>query len=114
MGDGLHETVSMFDAHRVDWSSEVHRNNPAARKVLSLKQNDMVAYNHPDTGLTYGRVVKFSQSGQVTLAGNREGGALKARDADKEDPFRYFYKSAGAMKAIGLRQIRVDELGRVF
>jgi CRISPR-associated endonuclease Csn1 len=113
-GKWVHEVVSMFDAHRLDWQSAVRDGNPAARKVLSLHQNDLVAYEHPRDGHTIGRVVKFSASGQLTLAGNREGGALKARDADPEDPFKYFYKSGSAMKEIKLRQVRVDETGRVF
>jgi CRISPR-associated endonuclease Csn1 len=71
-----------------------------------------MAVQRPDAG--DGRVVKFSGSGQMALAGNREGGALKARDADPEDSFKYFYKSGSAMKDVKLRQIRVDETGRVF
>ena len=104
----------MFDAHDRSWTSAVHIHHPAARRVLSLKQNDMVAYDHPQDGPTIGRVVKFSQSGQMTFAPHKEAGALKARDADPEDRFRYFYKSGSAMKDIGLRQVRVDEIGRVF
>lgn len=113
-GKWMHEVVSMFDAHDRSWTSAVHIHHPAARRVLSLKQNDMVAYDHPQDGPTIGRVVKFSQSGQMTFAPHKEAGALKARDADPEDRFRYFYKSGSAMKDIGLRQVRVDEIGRVF
>jgi len=112
-GKWVEEIVSMFDAHQKSWSSTVHAENPAARKVLSLHQNDMVAYEHPSAGYTIGRVVKFS-SGMVAFAGNREGGALKARDADKDDTFKYFYKAAGAMKGVSMRQVRIDETGRVF
>lgn len=113
-GKWTHEVVTMFDAHRHDWQSAIRQKHPAARKVLSLHQNDMVAYEHPQDGYTIGRVVKFSSGGQMALAGNREGGALKSRDADPEDRFRYFYKSGGAMKDVQLRQVRVDETGQVF
>jgi CRISPR-associated endonuclease Csn1 len=112
-GKWVEEVVSMFEAHDRNWTSAVRSAHPAARKVLSLHQNDMVAYEHPIEGYTIARVVKFS-AGQVTFAGNREAGALKARDADKGDPFRYFYKTAGAMRDIKVRQVRVDELGHVF
>lgn len=112
-GKWVHEVVSMFDAHDKTWQSNVHAENPAARRVLSLKQNDMVAYEHPQDGPTIGRVVKFGQSGQMTLAPHNEAGALKARDADRNDPFKYFYKSGGAMKEARLRQIRIDEIGQV-
>lgn len=113
-GKWVEDVITMFDAHRPKSNGEDRRPHPAARRVLSLHQNDMVAYEHPEDGYTIARVVKFSTSGQVTFAGNREGGALKARDADRDDPFKYFYKSAGAMKAVKLRQVRVDETGRVF
>ena len=33
----------MFDAHQRDFASAVRRDNPTARKVLSLHQNDMLA-----------------------------------------------------------------------
>jgi CRISPR-associated endonuclease Csn1 len=112
-GKWVEEIISMFDAHQLGWHSKVHAANPAARRVLSLHQNDMVAYDHPQDGPTIGRVVKFT-SGQVTFAGHKEAGALKSRDADREDLFKYFYKAAGAMKAANVRQIRVDEIGRVF
>ncbi len=73
----------------------------------------MVAYEHPSDGYTIARVVKVN-SGMFALAGNREGGALKSRDTDPEDRSKYFYKSAGAMKAVKLRRVHVDEIGRAF
>jgi len=113
-GKWVHEVVSMFEAHDRAWASKVHADNPAARRVLSLKQNDMVAYNHPESGLTYGRVVKFGQNGQIALAAHHEAGALKSRAADPEDPFKYFFKSAGAARDVALRQVRMDEIGQIF
>lgn len=113
-GKWVEEVVSMFEAHDRNWTSAIRSAHPAARKVLSLHQNDMVAYQHPETGPTIGRVVKFSGNGQMALAAHQEAGALKSRDADPEDNFRYFYKSGSAMQAVKLRQVRVDELGRVF
>jgi CRISPR-associated endonuclease Csn1 len=112
-GKWVEDIVTMYEAHQPGWTSTVHREHPAARKVLSLQQNDMVAYEHPSDGYTIGRVVKFS-SGMVAFAGSREGGALKSRDVDPDDRFKYFYKAASAMKGVKLRQIRVDEIGQVF
>ncbi len=112
-GKWVEDVITMFDAHRSEGSPEARRPHPAARRVLSLHQNDMVAYDHPKDGHTIARVVKFSP-GMVAFAGNREGGALKTRDVDPGDPFKYFYKSAGAMRGVNLRQVRVDEVGRVF
>lgn len=136
MPDGrwVADVISMFDAHRPDIDWEKRRPHPAARKVLSLKQNDMVAYDDPRGGPTIGVVVKFGQNGQITLVPHNEAGDLKARDAlpnsveealarggqpDKEghvafDPFKYYSPTAGGLKKIKLRQVRLDEIGRVF
>lgn len=108
------DVVTMFDAHRPDMDWQLRRPHPAARKVLSLKQNDMVAYEQPGVGFAIGRVVKFNTAGQIYFAGHLEAGALKARDADPTDPFKYFSKSANGLRDIKARQIRVDEVGRVF
>nr|WP_321459817.1 type II CRISPR RNA-guided endonuclease Cas9 [uncultured Cohaesibacter sp.] len=108
------EVVSMFDAHQPGWQSAFHKHNPTARRVLRLHQNDMVAYDHPTDGYTLGRVVKFVGDGRIYFAGHKEAGSLKARDADKQDPFSYFVKSGRALRQTGCRQVRIDETGRVF
>ncbi|MGB3388711.1 MAG: type II CRISPR RNA-guided endonuclease Cas9, partial [Pseudaminobacter sp.] len=113
-GKWVANVVTMFDAHRPDRDPQASRPHPAARKVLSLKQNDMVAYEHPKDGPTIGRVVKFSMAGQIVFAAHTEAGALKARDADRDDPFKYFSKAASGLRDIGARQVRVDETGHVF
>lgn len=110
------EVVTMFDAHQAGWSSKVMSEHHNPRKVLSLHQNDMVAFDHPRLGPTIGVVIKFTVAGQLTLAAHHEAGELKRRDATANDvdPFKYFSPSAGGLKKIRLRQIRVDETGRVF
>lgn len=113
-GKWVSKVVTMFDAHRPDHDPDAARPHPAARKVLSLKQNDLVAYDHPQEGPAIGRVVKFSAAGQIVLAAHNEAGSLKARDADRGDPFKYFSKAASGLREIGARQIRVDATGRVF
>jgi CRISPR-associated endonuclease Csn1 len=104
----------MFDAHQPDWQSAFHRENPAARRVLKLQQNDMVAYEHPNDGYTVARVVKFSNDKRIYFASHRESGSLKVRDSDKSDPFSYFAKANSGLKEIKCRQIRIDAAGRVF
>ena len=113
-GKWVAEVVTMFDAHQPGWASRVRGEHPTARKVLSLRQGDMVAYDHPKDGFTIGRVVKFNTAGQIFFAGHREAGNLKARDADHEDPFKYFSKAASGLGNVQARQVRVDETGRVF
>jgi CRISPR-associated endonuclease Csn1 len=106
------EVVSMFDAHQPNWSSAVRQNNPTAKKTLRLHQDDVLAVErNGSTELV--RVVKFSEK-QLALAALHESGALKARAADKNDPFNYLYPSPNTLKAWKARQVRIDELGRVL
>lgn len=106
------EVVSMFEAHQRDWVSPIRAANPTARKVLSLHQNDVIAIEQED-GRKLMRVVKFS-GGTLVLAPPQEAGSLKARDADKDDPFRYIYGSPSSLLRWKARQVRIDELGRVL
>lgn len=107
------EVVSTFDAHQPDWSSPLRATNPTARKILSLHQGDCLAIED-DEGLRICRVVKFGLNGQITLAGHQEAGSLKSRDADKDDPFKYVSPTAGGLKKMRARKVRIDEIGRVF
>ena len=107
------EVVSMFSAHQSGWTSPIRAENPTARKVLSLRQNDVVAVERDGDARALMRIVKFS-SGSLVLAPPQEAGSLKARDADKEDPFKYVYGSPSALLRWKARQVRIDETGRVF
>jgi CRISPR-associated endonuclease Csn1 len=106
------EVVSMFEAHRPNWTSPIRAGNPTARKVLSVRQNDVIAIER-ENGPELMRVVKFS-AGSLALAPPQEAGSLKARDADKNDPFKYVYGSPSSLQRWKARQVRIDELGRVF
>lgn len=107
------EVVSMFDAHQPDWVPGMRAKHHNARKVLSLQQNDMVAYD--DGGRrVIARVRKFGQNKQIWFDGHKEGGKLDDRHRNPDDPFRDFSKMPAGLKQIKLRQIRVDEIGRVF
>lgn len=106
------EVVSMFEAHQRGWISPIRAANPTARKVLSLQQNDVIAIER-ENGRELLRVVKFT-GGQVALAPPQDAGSLKARDADKDDPFKYVYGSASSLQRWRARQVRIDELGRVL
>lgn len=102
--------ISMFDAHQ---PGALPRPHPAAKRVLSLRQNDLLAIERGAGPPEIVCVVKFSTNGSIVLAPANEGGTLKARDADPEDPFRYIYSSGGGLKKLKARQIRIDPLGRV-
>jgi CRISPR-associated endonuclease Csn1 len=104
--------ISRFDANQPGFDPARHRPHPAARKLMRLHIDDMVAADDGGQRRIL-RVVKMS--GQtVTLADHFEGGALKKRHEAKDDPFRYLEKSAGTLMEMRLRKIGVDEIGRVI
>lgn len=113
-GKWVSDIVPMFDAHQAGLTDR--RPHPAARKVLSLHQNDMLAIEREGAEALIVRVVKFSTIGQIALAPDNEAGPLKARDATSNDidPFKYIFSSAGGLKKLKARQIRIDPLGRIF
>ncbi|WP_336981587.1 type II CRISPR RNA-guided endonuclease Cas9 [Altererythrobacter fulvus] len=106
--------VSMFDAHRRDFVPE--RPHPAAKKIMSLRQNDLIAVEKDGASREIMRVVKFGAKGQITIAAHQEAGPLKERDAKPNDldPFKYLSRTAGSLKNLKARQVRIDELGRIF
>jgi CRISPR-associated endonuclease Csn1 len=110
-GKWVADSVSMFDAHRPDGGDR--RPHPAAKKVLSLRQNDMLAIERDGGEPQIMRVVKTSTNG-IVLAGAPEAGPLKTRDATPGDPFKYVYVGGGGLKKVKARQVRIDPLGRVF
>jgi len=112
-GKWIGEVVPVFDIHQPGWQSKVHAENPTAKKVLSLQQNDMVVYESPDQHYTIGRVVKFNLDGRIYFAPHSEANVDK-RDRDKEDPFKYFVRTPSGLKNIHCRQVRVDVIGQIF
>ncbi|MDA4847543.1 type II CRISPR RNA-guided endonuclease Cas9 [Hoeflea poritis] len=111
-GKWVAEVVSTFDAHQPGWASSVRAEHPTAKKLISLHQNDMVAVER-DGRRVICRVVKFGANGQITLAEHSEAGALKSRDANGADPFKYISPTAGGLKKLKARQVRIDEIGQV-
>lgn len=113
-GKWVSDIVPTFEAHQSGASDR--RPHPAAKKVLSLRQNDMLAIEREGEAREIVRVVKFSTIGSLQLAATTEAGPLKARDAAPQDidPFKYINSSAGGLKKLKARQVRVDPLGRVF
>ncbi|WP_374944373.1 type II CRISPR RNA-guided endonuclease Cas9 [Sphingomonas sp.] len=106
------DVVSMFDAHQ---PGERPRPHPAARRVLQLHQNDVLALEPEGGERRLMRVVKFGQNGQVTLAAPNEAGDLKRRDAasNDDDPFKYIAPTAGGLKKARARKVGIDEIGQV-
>ncbi len=106
--------VSMFEAHQSDAAER--RPHPAAKRMLSLRKNDLLAVELDGHNRKIMRVVKFSSRGEIVLAEHQEAGPLKARNvtADDVDPFKYYYAAASRLQEDNVRQVRIDELGRIF
>lgn len=106
--------ISMFEAHQPNIAER--RPHPAAKRVLCLRQNDLVAVEPNGQARKIMRVVKFSSGGLIAFAEHQEAGPLKARDATSGDidPFKYFNSSARGLQKAKARQVRIDELGRIF
>lgn len=106
--------ISTFEAHQKN--APDRRPHPAAKKVLSLRKNDMIAAENSRHEPEYLRVVGFGIDGKITLVGHSEGGAFKKRAAAPAhiDPFRFVYSSAFSLRNNRARQVRITEIGRVF
>lgn len=110
-GKWVPRIVSLFDAHKRDAAPS--RPHPAAKKVLSLRQNDLIALERDGARVIF-RVVKFAAKGDMVIAPHNEAGALKARDANPNDPFKYVNTSGTGLKRDKARQIRIDPLGHIL
>lgn len=99
------------EAKRLGRQLEDRRPHPAARLLMRLHKNDTVAF---DTGESRQlmRVVKFSE-GTVALAPLFEAGNLKARDADRNDAFKYTYGSIARLRERRARKVQVLPTGHV-
>ncbi len=100
--------VSMFDAHQAGDEPRLH---PAARKVLSLHRNDIIAIDR-GSGRELLRVVKFSPE-QLALAPLNEAN-VDARNRDKESSFRYTFPAPSRLREWRARQVIVSPTGRVL
>lgn len=105
------EAAQQAEAIRLGRRLPDMRPHPAAKLIMRLHKNDMVAVGD-GSAMRIMRVVKMSE-GQITLAPHNEAGNLKQRDGAKEDPFRYFYASASRLRTERARKLFVTPDGRI-
>lgn len=108
------EVVTTFDAHRPDFVPRMRQEHHNARKIMSLKKGDMVAYQDPATGNRVIAIVrKFDQRNkQLYLDPHNEAGDLTRRE--KEKTYKPMRPMPNPLKKIRPRQVRIDEIGQVF
>ena len=110
--------VSTFDAARMAEAARLGktlpdpRPHPAAKLLMRLHKNDMVAFGH-GAGRQILRVVKMSE-GVVVLAPSNEAGNLKDRDAAKDDSFKYVSGRLGRLEREDARKVHVTPDGQVL
>lgn len=113
-GTWKHDVISTFDIHQSDFDEMARRPHPAAKKVLSLRQNDLIAIEKDGNPRQIMRVQKYGQNGQIFLIEHHETGDMVKRDKDPGDPFKFYGPRASTLKKMKARQVRIDPLGRVF
>ncbi|GLR52034.1 type II CRISPR RNA-guided endonuclease Cas9 [Shinella yambaruensis] len=108
------EVVTTFDAHRPGFVPRMRLENHNARKIMSLKKGDMVAYDDPDSGKRIIAIVrKFDQRNkQLYLDPHNEAGNLDRRE--KEKTYKPLRPMPNPLKKYRPRQVRIDEIGQVF
>jgi CRISPR-associated endonuclease Csn1 len=111
-GSWQHDVIPTFDAHQR--GHEDVRPHPAAKKVLCLRQNDLIAVERNGGPREIMRVIKFTLNGQMAIAEHNEGGKLAERHKDARDGLKIINPTASGLRRMKARQVRVDPLGRVF
>jgi CRISPR-associated endonuclease Csn1 len=111
--DGSFKTivVTTFNAHQANKDTRPH---PAAKRVLNLRQDDLVAVERNGGPREILRVTSFNVAGRLMLAAANESGNLRDRDGLSKDPFKYVYLQGRSIINAKARQIRIDPLGRIF
>ena len=104
--------IPRFCANQKGFDTKARNRPDGAPLIMRIRGNDMLAVEDGG-GRRIMRVVKFSK-GQICLAEHFEGGALKARDADKDDPFKYFTASPARLQCLKARLVHADPAGRLF
>ena len=106
------EIVTTFAANQDNfkprWSTEVQGAKFAAR----LHINDIFAIGIGNSRELL-RVVKLSGS-RIWGVHVYEGGALRQRDLDPADPFKYTDMSASKFIDVGLRKVFINDLGHIY
>lgn len=111
-GTWQHRVVSTFNAHQKDYTDA--RPHPAAKKVLCLRQDDLIAVERNGKPREIMRVIKFTLNGQMALVPHNEAGKLAERHKNPDDGLEIINPTVSGLRKMKARQIRIDPLGRVF
>ncbi len=104
--------VSRFGANRPDFDPKSAVSVDGKPLIMRLRVNDMLALSAGDRRRRIVRVVQLSE-GKIVLADHFEGGSLKKRNSDPDDPFKYLTLAPSALQKRGAARIQVSPAGRV-
>lgn len=104
--------VSRFEANQKGFNPKAKALSDGSPLIMRIRGNDMIAISEDEKPRML-RVVKFSK-GQIALADHQEGGPLKARDADKDDSFKYLIASPSKLQKLKARLVSLSPSGKVF
>ncbi len=107
-GKILSQVITAWEFHNL---TDPKRPHPAAKRLLRLFKNDMVAIEK-DGERFICRVQKTSAGIGAILVPHNEANA-DARNKDKSDPFKWFQMSANSLIKARIRRVFVDEMGRL-
>jgi CRISPR-associated endonuclease Csn1 len=106
------QVVNRFDANKNGFDPNTKTLKDGTPLVMRVRGNDMIGIEENEKRRVF-RVVKFS-IGRISLAEHYESGSLKARDADKDDPFKYMTLSPSGLQKKKARLVHTTPAGRVF
>ena len=104
--------INRFDANQKDFDPHSGTGPDGHNLVMRIRVNDMLELEHEGSRQVM-RIAQISP-GKITLAGHTEAGSLKARNADKEDSFRYLTFSPSSLQKLGAVRVTVSPAGRLF
>lgn len=110
--------ISTFEAYQIvrktgDISQLRHKTKAqnGLPLVMRLMRGDMLRLEHEGLEQTY-RVCTINSKGVLALASHFEAN-VDARNRDKEDPFKYVYKTASSLQKARARQVTISISGKL-
>ncbi|MEQ9146612.1 MAG: type II CRISPR RNA-guided endonuclease Cas9 [Parvibaculaceae bacterium] len=108
------EAVTVFQANQEGYKPQWRLDHPGAKFVMRVYKGDVLKIFHDGRDKLV-RVVRLVPSNNLFyLAELNEAGALQARHADGDDPFRWIFGNFGKLKEWAAETVRIDELGTIW
>ena len=107
-GKPVPQVVTAWEIHNLKHEKKPH---PAAKRLLQIHKNDMVAIERDDATIVC-VVQKADIANGAYLVPHNEANASE-RSNDPQDPFKWFQMATSSLINAGIRRVHVDEMGRL-